>query len=400
MNLHYSVEEVALRNEVRAFLREALPPDIRRKMVAGQVLKKEDIVRWQRILNRKGWGVPLWPREWGGTGWSPVQQYIFREETYAAFAPEPHIQNLALVGPVLIEFGTPAQREFFLPRIANMDVWFCQGFSEPNAGSDLASLRTKAVRDGDEYVVTGQKMWTSGASHADWMFCLARTDPAARKQKGISYLLIDMKSPGVTVRPISTLDGCPRTNEVFLDEVRVPVRNLVGEENRGWDYAKFLLGNERMFTARIGLSKARLQLARDLALRVIEGDTPLADTSRFLEKAAAIEADLLALEITNLRVVDAATRSQSAHQQDPKASILKLKGAELHQATTELLLEVIGPHVLPRQVEYFLGATDRTIGPEWAATIASEYLYGRAATIYGGSNEIQRNIVSKNILGL
>lgn len=399
MKLSYSADEVSFRSEVRTFLREALPPDIRKKMVAGQVLTKEERVRWQRILNQKGWGVPLWPREWGGTGWPPVMQYIFKEESYAAFAPEPHVQNVALVGPVLMQFGTQEQKEFFLPKIANMDLWFCQGFSEPNAGSDLASLRTKAVREGNAYVITGQKMWTSGASSADWMFCLARTDPTAKKQKGISYILIDMQSPGVTVRPISTLDGCPRTNEVFLDQVRVPVRNLIGQENSGWDYAKFLLGNERMFTARIGMSKARLQLARDLASKVTAGDAVLGETSQFLEKAAAIEAELLALEITNLRVVDAMT-SQRAPLQDPKSSILKLKGAELLQATTELLLEVIGPHVLPRQIDYLLGKTDETIGPEWAATIASEYLYGRAATIYGGSNEIQRNIVAKNLLGL
>jgi alkylation response protein AidB-like acyl-CoA dehydrogenase len=328
-----------------------------------------------------------------------VLQYLFKEETYAAYAPEPHIQNETLVGPVLIQFGTPEQQAYFLPRIANMDVWFCQGFSEPGAGSDLASLRTRAVRDGDEFVVTGQKMWTSGAHLADWMFCLVRTDPHARKQKGISYLLIDMRSPGVTVRPIATIDNWPRTCEVFLDQVRVPVANLIGEENRGWDYAKFLLGHERMFTARIGLTKARLQLARDLAERVMAGDSPLADTSAFQEKAAAIEAELLALEITNLRVIDAAASRQNA-QQDPKSSILKLKGAELTQATTELLLEVAGPHALPRQIDYLLGATEATVGPAWAATVASRYLYGRAATIYGGTDEIQRNIVARQVLGL
>jgi len=399
MKLAYTAEEEAFRQEVRAFLRDALPADIRAAMAAGQVLRKEQQVRWQRILNGKGWGVPLWPREWGGTGWPPVLQYIFKEESYAAYAPEPHIQSIALVAPVLIQFGTPEQKEFFLPKIANGDIWFCQGFSEPNAGSDLASLRTKALRDGDDYVVTGQKMWTSGATESDWMFCLVRTDPAAKKQQGISYLLIDMRSPGITVRPITTFDGWPRTTEVFLDAVRVPVRNRIGEENRGWDYAKFLLGNERIFTAHIGLTKARLQLARDLAARVPVGDASLADTSQFLEKAAAIEADLLALEITNLRVI-ADIERQASQRQDPKASILKIKGAELTQATTELLMEVIGPHLLPRQVDYLLGVTQQTIGPEWAASIPSKYIHGRAATIYGGSNEIQRNIIAKNVLGL
>ena len=399
MRLAYSAEEEAFRQEVRAFLRAELPPDIHAAMVAGQVVSKEQQVRWQRILNRKGWGVPLWPREWGGTGWPAVLQYIFKEETYAAHAPEPHIQSIALVGPVLVQFGTQEQKAFFLPKIANGDIWFCQGFSEPNAGSDLASLRTKAVRDGDDYVVTDQKMWTSGASASDWMFCLVRTDPAAKKQKGISYLLVDMKSPGLTVRPITTIDGWPRTTEVFLDGVRVPVANRIGEENRGWDYAKFLLGNERIFTAHIGLTKARLQLARDVAARVPAGDGSLADTPQFLEKAAAIEAELLALEITNLRVIGDIERQASA-QQDPKSSILKIKGAELHQATTELLLEVAGPHLVPRQVEYLLGAAQQAIGPAWAATIPSKYLHGRAATIYGGSNEIQKNIVARNILGL
>ncbi|MCZ4313967.1 acyl-CoA dehydrogenase family protein [Comamonadaceae bacterium G21597-S1] len=400
MDLNYTAEETQFREEVRSFIRSSLSPAIRSKMQNGQMLEREDIVGWQRILNKKGWAVPLWPQEWGGTGWEPVRQYIFKEEMYAAWAPEPVSMNVAMVGPVLIQFGTQQQKEYFLPRIANLDFWFCQGFSEPNAGSDLASLQTRAVRDGDEYIVTGQKIWTTSAHRADWMFCLVRTDPTAKKQRGISYLLIDMKSPGITVKPIVTIDGSHSVNEVFLDQVRVPTANLIGEENRGWDYAKFLLGNERLLGARIGLSKARLRHAREMARRVrVDGNT-LADTSQFRERTASLEIELLALEITNLRVLGDATRQSTSSKQDPKMSVLKLKGSDLQQATAELLLDVAGPHILPRQTEYLLGQTDATIGPEWAATIAPKYLFSRATTIYGGTNEVQRNIIAKSVLGL
>ncbi|MGH7061663.1 MAG: acyl-CoA dehydrogenase family protein, partial [Stellaceae bacterium] len=255
MDLRFTPEETAFRDEVHEFFRANLPSPIHRKLVEGKRLAKEDIVTWQRILNRKGWAVANWPAEWGGTGWTPVQQYIFQDELQQTPAPQPLGFGVTMVGPVMIAFGSEAQKQRFLPRIANLDDWWCQGFSEPGAGSDLASLRTAAKRDGDYYIVNGQKTWTTLAQHADWIFCLVRTDPQAKKQQGISFLLIDMKTPGITVRPIITIEGGHEVNEVFFDDVRVPAENLVGEENKGWDYAKYLLGRERTGIARVGLSK-------------------------------------------------------------------------------------------------------------------------------------------------
>ncbi len=400
MDLRFTPQELAFRDEVRAFFREALPASIRRKMALGQRPSKADIVTWQRILNDKGWAVPHWPVEWGGQDWSPVQNYIFKEEMQLAPAPDPLAFNVSMVGPVLIAFGTEAQKRRFLPKVANLDYWFCQGFSEPGAGSDLASLRTSARREGDHYVVNGQKIWTSRAHQADWMFCLVRTDPAAKPQSGISYLLIDMQTPGLTIRPIPTIDGEHHFNEVFFDDVRVPLENLVGEENKGWTYAKYLLGNERTGIARVGASKQRILKAKQLAATIVIGDRTLADTERFREKVAAIEVELKALEITQLRVVSNA-RNLPRGVQDPASSVLKLKGTELQQAATEILMEVAGAHAMAFQSEHLWGtATDESIGPEWAATVAPDYFYTRASSIYGGSNEIQRNVIAKRLLGL
>jgi len=400
MDLRFTPEELAFRDEVRAFFRSALPADIRRKMELGQRQSKEDIVTWQRILNKKGWAVPHWPVEWGGTDWSPVQSYIFKEEMQLAPAPDPLSFNVNMVGPVLIAFGSEAQKRHFLPKVANLDYWFCQGFSEPGAGSDLASLKTSAKREGDHYVVNGQKIWTSRAHNADWMFCLVRTDATAKQQRGISYLLIDMNTPGLTVRPIPTIDGEHHFNEVFFDDVRVPVENLVGEENKGWTYAKYLLGNERVGIARVGISKHRIQKAKELAKTVMIGDTPLSETPRFREKLASVEVELKAIEITQMRVI-ANARNLPPGVQDPASSVLKLKGSELQQATTEILMEVAGANAMAFQHEHLWGtATEEAIGPEWSATVAPDYYYSRAASIYGGSNEIQRNIIAKRVLGL
>jgi pimeloyl-CoA dehydrogenase large subunit len=400
MDLRFTSEELAFRDEVREFFRTALPADIRRRMELGQKQSKQDIVTWQRILNKKGWAVTHWPVEHGGTDWSPVKQYIFREEMYLAPAPDPLGFNVSMVGPVIIAFGNEAQKRKFLPAIANLDIWFCQGFSEPGAGSDLASLRTSAVRDGDHYVVNGQKIWTSRAHNADWMFCLVRTDPNVKQQSGISYLLIDMKTPGLTVRPIHLIDGEHHFNEVFFDNVRVPVENLIGEENKGWTYAKFLLGNERVGIARVGASKYRVEKAKALAQEIMIGDTPLGDTERFREKLAVLEVELKALEITQMRVIANARRLPPGAQ-DPASSVLKLKGTELQQAATELLMEVAGAHAMAHQHDKLWDLGDEEpIGPEWAATIASDYFYTRASSIYGGSNEIQRNVVAKRLLGL
>ena len=399
MDLRFTPEEIAFRAEVRAFIRDSLPENIRRKMAEARTLAKEDIVTWQRILNKKGWAVAAWPVEYGGTGWTPMQQYIFLEEVQQAPAPQPLQFGVSMVGPVIYTFGNEAQKRHFLPRIANIDDWWCQGFSEPGAGSDLASVKTSAKRDGDHYVVNGQKIWTTLAQHADWIFCLVRTDPAVKKQEGISFLLIDMKTPGITVRPIQTIDGGHEVNEVFFDDVRVPVENLVGEENKGWDYAKFLLGNERVGIARVGVSKQRIRRVKELASLEYEGERPLIENPRFREKLAAVEVELKALEMTQLRVVSAESRRERG-KPDPASSILKIKGTEIQQATTELLMEVVGPYALPYEPSHEDGWNEPSVGPEYAAPLAPLYFNWRKASIYGGSNEIQKNIIAKAILGL
>jgi pimeloyl-CoA dehydrogenase large subunit len=399
MDLRFTREENAFREEVREFFRAALPERIRQKLVQGHHTTKEELVEWTRILNRKGWAVPHWPVEWGGTGWDPVRQYIFQDELQQAPAPSPLPFGVSMVGPVIIEFGSEEQKRRFLPRIANLDDWWCQGFSEPGSGSDLASLKTSAKRDGDAYIVNGQKTWTTLGQYADWIFCLVRTDPAAKKQEGISFLLIDMKTPGITVRPIQTIDGGREVNEVFLDDVRVPATNLVGQENKGWDYAKFLLGNERVGIARVGVSKERIRRIKELASLERIGDVPLIQVPRFREKLAAVEIELKALEMTQLRVV-AAERNREKGRPDPASSILKIKGSEIQQATTELLMEAVGPYSMPYQEEPEHGTNEPPIGPDWAGPVAPTYFNWRKISIYGGSNEIQKNIIAKAILGL
>jgi len=415
MDLRFTEADHAFRADVRAFIAAELDPALRRKLAEHRALAKADIVGWQRKLNARRWACPSWPVEHGGPGWSAVQRYIFLDELHQAPAPEPLSFNVNMIGPVLIAFGTPEQQRRFLPRIANLDDWWAQGFSEPGAGSDLAALKTRAVRDGDHYVVSGQKMWQGMAQHADWMFTLVRTDameaprrsapapegraglgaaqrPAAKPQAGISMLLIDMRSPGVTVRPIHTIDGRHEVNEVFLDEVRVPVGLRVGEENRGWDITKFLLGHERTGIARIGMTKRLIARAKALAAEVAGEHGTLADDARFRERAAAIEVELKALEITQLRLLDA-TR-QGAHQgPDARASIVKLKGSELRQAASELLLDVAGPRAWRSAPEFDDEAVADT-------TIAATYFTLRAASIYGGSSEVQKNILAKSVLGL
>src|ERR1700730_2794443 len=399
MDLSFTPEEIAFREDVRKFFRQALPPDIRGKVVLGQRLSKEELKRWTKILYAKGWATPAWSRDWGGTGWSPVKQYIFKEELHMAPAPEPLSFNVNMIGPVLIAFGNDQQKAHFLPRIATLDYWFCQGFSEPGAGSDLASLRTQAVRDGDDYVVNGQKLWTSTAHHAEWCFLLVRTDPSAKKQQGISYLLMDMKSPGITVRPIITIDGNHETNEMFLENVRIPVANRVGEENKGWDYAKYLLGHERSGIARVGISKMRLQRARSLAGRILMGSSTLAQDPHFRERAAALEIELKALEITQMRVIAESSRG-AAGKPDPKTSILKIKGSELQQAATDLLLGVAAYEALEYDGDFLRGLREGDDEVDWARTLAPNHYFARHVSIVGGSNEIQHNILAKSILGL
>jgi alkylation response protein AidB-like acyl-CoA dehydrogenase len=304
-----------------------------------------------------------------------------------------------MVGPVIYTFGSAEQKARFLPRIANLDDWWCQGFSEPGAGSDLASVTTKAVREGENWIINGQKTWTTYAQYADWIFCLCRTDPAAKKQEGISFILIDMKSPGVTVRPIQTIDGGHEVNEVFFDDVKVPYENLVGEENKGWDYAKFLLSNERVGIARIGTSKARLRRLRELASAPSPDGTRMIDRPRFRDRLIETEIALKALEITQLRVLSDEAKGTNKGKPNPASSVLKIRGSELQQVTTELLMDVVGPYALPfaKKTE---GANEPSVGPEWADAIAPQYFNMRKVSIYGGSNEIQKNIIAKAILGL
>jgi alkylation response protein AidB-like acyl-CoA dehydrogenase len=401
MDLRLTPEEARFRDEIRAVFRTRIPEEIRKKGLAGKQFTKDDYVTTIRILNTLGLAAPHWPVEWGGKDWSPVQKYIYKEEQYLSGTPEPSGFNLSMLAPVLMAFGTREQKEYFLPRIRNFDIWFCQSFSEPGAGSDLASLRATAKRDGDHYVVNGHKIWTSTAHHADWTFLLARTSAdTAKKQEGISFILVDMNTPGITVRPIITLDGRHETNEVFWDNVRVPVSNLVGPEGRGWDVAKYLLGNERSGIARIGLSKLRIQKAREFSALVDTGQGRLSQDARLRDRMTELEVELKALEICAMRAAASEGKSGEA-KADPISSILKLKGSELQQATTELLVQVAGPWSTPWQPDRQDRRTNEpVVGPEWAPPLAPNYYYSRAASIFGGSNEVQRNILAKAILGL
>ncbi|EBW2353108.1 pimeloyl-CoA dehydrogenase large subunit [Salmonella enterica subsp. enterica] len=392
MDLSWTAGEMAFRNGLRAFFSHEVPQRIRDKVSAGASLTRDDIVTSHRVLNAHGLAVPHWPLEWGGRDWSAIERYIWIEELQRAAVPLPLQFNCNMIGPVLVRFGSAEQQARFLVRAANLDDWWCQGFSEPDAGSDLASLRTKAVHSGNSYIVSGQKTWTTYAQHADWMFCLVRTDAAARKQSGISFLLIDMKSPGVSVRPIVTIDGRHEVNEVYLDNVEVPLKNLVGEENRGWDCAKFLLASERAGIARIGLSKERVERVRRLAQQIVAGRGTIWDSEVFRARVLMLEADLKALEITQMQALARQQRSTLPAVPDPTASILKLKGSQLQQAAAELLMEIAGD----RGVE----AESAEGRYEWAATAMANYVNHRKVSIYGGSNEIQRDIIAKSILGL
>jgi len=390
MKISLSPDEVAFRDELRQFYRTQIPAEIRDRVANGRELTREDVVTTHKILNDNGLAVPNWPVEWGGKDWTPMQRHIWLDEMQLASVPEPLTFNATMVGPVIAQFGSQAIKERFLPPTAALDIWWCQGFSEPDAGSDLAALRTTAVRDGDSYIVNGQKIWTTSAQYADWIFCLVRTDPnAPKKQAGISFLLFDVKSPGVTIRPIKLIDGSHEVNEVFFENVRVPADQLVGVENQGWSYAKFLLGNERTGITGVGSTKVKIAVAKDYAGQVQSGSGTLLDDPVFASRIAELENELLALELTQLRVV-----SNSADgKPNPASSVLKLRGSELQQAATELLLDIAGPDAIP------VGAQD-IASPGWAQRSAGKYLNYRKTTIYGGSNEVQRTIIASTILGL
>ncbi|KAB8045020.1 acyl-CoA dehydrogenase family protein [Janthinobacterium aquaticum] len=396
MNLHYSAEENVFRDTVRAFLDTHLPPELQRKVRLHLRLAREDYVRWHKIVAAQGWAAPGWPVEFGGTGWSAVQRHIWEDECARAATPPILPFGVNMVAPVIMAFGSEQQKAHYLPRILNCDDWWCQGYSEPGAGSDLASLKTTAVRDGDHYIVNGQKTWTTLAQHADMIFCLVRTDSSVRKQQGISFLLIDMKTPGVTVRPIIMLDEDHEVNEVFFDNVRVPVANLVGQENRGWTYAKYLLGHERTGIAAVGRSKRELAFLKQLTMQQQKRGQPLLRDPAFAAKVAGVEIELMALEMTVLRVV-----SEENKGPGPQASMLKVRGSEIQQQLTELMVEAIGPQALPFDPAYLDGdAQYAAAGDDLAAPLAAYYFNYRKTSIYGGSNEIQKNIITQMILGL
>ncbi|QCF24894.1 acyl-CoA dehydrogenase family protein [Hydrocarboniclastica marina] len=398
MNINFNEAELAFRDEVRSFLSSELPQDIAAKVKGGKHLSKEDHQRWQQILSRKGWYATHWPVEYGGVEWSAVQKHIFDEETAAFGAPRTIPFGVNMVAPVIIKFGTEEQKQHYLPRILSGEDWWCQGYSEPGAGSDLASLKTRAVRQGDHYIVNGQKTWTTLGQHANWIFCLVRTDTQAKPQSGISFLLIDMQTPGITVRPIITLDGEHEVNEVFFEDVKVPVENLVGEENKGWTYAKYLLTYERTGLAGIGASKAALDRLKEIAGKEVKNGKPLLQDPAFASRVAQVEIDLMAAEITNLRIIAAV---EGGGVPGAESSMLKVKGTEIRQTITDLMRRAIGPYAQPfPEAEMELDYEGEYLSSDYAAPLAPHYFNMRKLSIFGGSNEIQKNIVAKMILEL
>ncbi|AMM14373.1 pimeloyl-CoA dehydrogenase large subunit [Burkholderia sp. PAMC 28687] len=398
MDLNYSPADNAFRADIRAWLDANLPQALRTKVLDHKRLSRDDYASWHKLLGTRGWSVVAWPKEFGGPGWNATQRHIWDEECARIGAPGVLPFGVSMVAPVLMKYGSDAQKARYLPRILDGTDWWCQGYSEPGSGSDLASLRTRAERQGDHYLVNGQKTWTTLGQFADMMFCLVRTDSGAKKQEGISFLLIDMKTPGITVRPIITLDEDHEVNEVFFEDVKVPMENLVGEENRGWTYAKYLLGHERTGIARVGQSKRELVFLKRLATDQKKGGASLLKDPVFAAKIAALEIEIMALEVTVQRVVASEANGRGP---GPEASMLKIKGTEVQQALTELMVEAIGPQAAAFDPEYLEGEREHSLaGDDDAAPLAAYYFNFRKTSIYGGSNEIQKNIIAQMILGL
>ena len=402
MDLNFTPEEQAFRTEVQGFLQDKLPASLAAKVKAGQRLDKADQENWQALLNERGWFANHWPAENGGPGWSPVQKFIFDNECAVAGAPRIVPFGVNMLGPVLIKYGNAAQKSYWLPRILSGADWWCQGYSEPGSGSDLASVKTTAVRgldaQGDHYIVNGQKTWTTQGQHANMIFCLVRTDKSVRPQSGISFLLVDMDTPGVEVRPIRTLDGDREVNEVFFTDVRVPAENLVGEENKGWTYAKYLLTYERTGIAGVGFSVAGLEKLKAVASRAQRNGKPLDQDPQFAARMAKVEIDLENMKTTNLRVIAAVA---GGGVPGAESSMLKIRGTEIRQEILSLILRAMGPYALPFTEEaQYSDYADEAVGPQEAATAAANYFNYRKLSIFGGSNEIQKNIISKMILGL
>ena len=400
MNIDLSKDEIAFRDEVRQFFAEKYPQDIRRKRDEGVTLSRDDTIRWQKILHARGWFAVNWPVEYGGTGWTPVQKYIFANEMAAVNAPPLVAFGVKMVAPIIYTYGNEEQKQRFLPDILESNVWWCQGYSEPGSGSDLASLKTRADRDGDHYVVNGTKTWTTLGQYADWIFCLVRTSSdVARRQEGISFLLIDMKSPGVSVRPIITIEGDHEVNEVHFEDVRVPLENLVGEEGKGWTYGKVLLDHERANIAGVAVSKYRLDRLQEKASQSVHGGQPLLKDRNFARKLAALEIELKALEYTELRTLASVAIGQAP---GPESSLLKIRGSEVQQELDALFMEAAGYYALPYVPgQYALDfPVDERIGAGTETSTSLRYFNHRKVSIYGGSNEIQKNIIAKHVLGL
>jgi alkylation response protein AidB-like acyl-CoA dehydrogenase len=400
MNVTFSTEEIAFRAEVRAFFETEFPQDILKKQRLSIPLTREDVVRWHKVAYKRGWGAPNWPTEHGGTGWTSVQKYIFADEQARASAPVYLSFGVSMVGPIIYTFGSEQQKQRFLPDILEFNTWWCQGYSEPGSGSDLASLSTKADLNGDHYVVNGTKTWTTLAQFADWIFCLVRTNSdVARRQEGISFVLIDMNQPGVSVKPIKLLDGECEVNEIHFDNVKVPVENLVGEEGKGWTYGKVLLQHERTNIAGVANSKYRLERLRAQTNESVRGATPLANNSVFMRKLAAAEVELKALEYTELRTLASISSGKAP---GPESSILKVAGTELHQQIDSLYVEAAGYYALPFVPEQYDidFPIDERIGTGTQTNSALSYFNHRKVSIFGGSNEIQKNIIAKHVLGL
>lgn len=392
MDTRLSEADLAFQTEVRQFLKEAWDKQLA-ATCSNRATMKEGVEEWQRRLYHKGWMAPHWPVEYGGTHWSVTQSFIYNSERAAVGAPEAVAFGVTMVASVIIAYGSDEQKAKFLPRILRSEDWWCQGYSEPGAGSDLASLKTRADLDGNEYVINGSKIWTTYAQYADWIFCLVRTDNSGRKQEGISFLLIDMKSPGITVRPINTIDGFHHLNEVFFDNVRVPLENRIGEEGKGWIYAKSLLVHERLSIAEVADSKRALREVRELARQEVNGGKSLLDNALFARRLGDVEIDLMALEFTELRALAAIAEGKPP---GPESSLLKLQGTEIQQAIQELRMDVAG---------YYSGTLQGALsagqfGHDFADYAQKTYFRGRASSIYGGSNEVQKNITAKNVLGL
>lgn len=393
MDLNFTPEELAFRSQIRQWVAENLPKDISHKVHNALRLTRDDSQRWAKILGAKGWLGYHWPVQFGGPGWSSVQRHLFEEECALAGAPRIMPFGPVMVAPVIMAFGTPEQHKRFLPGIADGSVWWSQGYSEPGSGSDLASLKTRAERKGDYYLVNGQKTWTTMGQFGEWIFCLVRTSNEGKPQTGISFLLIDMKSPGITVRPIITMDGEHEVNEVFFDNVEVPADNLIGEENKGWTYAKFLLSHERTGIADVNRSKRELERLKRIAKA--EG---VYDDVRFRDQIALLEVDIVALEMMVLRVLSA---EKSGRNSLDIAGLLKIRGSEIQQRYTELMMMAAGPFSAPYHAEALeaAGWQGDYAGAAVCAPLAGTYFNHRKTTIYGGSNEVQRNIVSQTVLG-